>query len=117
MSSNKVMVFVEIVGDSTPTMKKLNLKNKLSDIRKELKKNMNDMNILLFAIKIGHKFAKVELDDEKDIILNDIIFDNSENKFLYLLKNSSPSWNYLNGKRKLDHGRTMSFDGIKEASY
>ncbi|CAB4376445.1 unnamed protein product [Rhizophagus irregularis] len=116
MTSNKTMVFFEIVGDSTPTMKKLNLESNLSVIRKELKKNINDMNILLFAIKVGHKFAKTELEDEEDTLLNDIIFENSGNKFFYLLKNSSPSWNYLNGKLKFDHGRIMSFNGIKEVN-
>ncbi|GBC10196.1 hypothetical protein RclHR1_09420004 [Rhizophagus clarus] len=116
MTSNKVMVFVEIVGDTTPTMKKLNLENNLFNIRKELRKSTNDMNILLFVKKVGHKNAKIELEDENDILLNDIIFDNSGSKFLYLLKNSSPSWNYLNDKCKLDYGRIMSFDGIKEAS-
>ncbi|PKK72000.1 hypothetical protein RhiirC2_865283, partial [Rhizophagus irregularis] len=116
MTSNKTIVFVEIVGDSTPTMKKLNLENNLSNIRKELKKNINDMNILLFAIKVGQIFAKTEPDDENDTILNDIIFENSGSKFLYLMKNSNPSWKYLNEKCKLDFGRITSFDGIKEAS-
>ncbi|CAB5369952.1 unnamed protein product [Rhizophagus irregularis] len=116
MTSNKTMVFVEIVGDSTPIMKKLNLENNLSNIRKELKKYINDMNILLFAIKIGQKFAKTELDDENDTILNDIIFENSGIKFLYLMKNSNPIWKYLNEKCKLDYGRITSFEGIKEAN-
>jgi hypothetical protein len=120
MSTNKKdMIFTEIIADSTrkKKMKKLNIESKLSDIRKELKKSINDMNILLFARKIDdNDFAEIDREDEDDLLLNEIIFDDSENKFLHLLKNSSPSWNYLNEKRKLDHGRIMSFDGNKEAS-
>ncbi|GBC10315.1 hypothetical protein RclHR1_09510006 [Rhizophagus clarus] len=97
-------------------MKKLNLESNLSDTRKELKKSINEMNILLFTRKIDDDDFEIDREDEDDILLNEIIFDNSGNKFLYLLKNSSPSWNYLNEKRKLDHGRIMSFDGNKEAN-
>src|SRR6266498_2924923 len=118
MSSNKVAVFIEIVGNSTPKMKILNLDSNLSDIRIELKKtNISDIDICLFAKKLSViKFAEIGHEDEENIILNDIIFDNSGNKFLYLLKNSSPDWNYFNDERKLDYGCTMSYDGIKRAS-
>ncbi|RGB33723.1 hypothetical protein C1646_743182 [Rhizophagus diaphanus] len=119
MSTNKKdMIFTEIIADSSrkKKMKKLNLESKLFDIRKELKKSINDMNILLFARKLDDDFAEIDREDEDDMRLNEIIFEDSENKFLYLLKNSSPSWNYLNEKRKLDHGRIMSFDGNKEAN-
>src|SRR5207249_11736220 len=105
MSSNK-FVFVEIVGNSTPKMKKLNLDSNLSDIRIELKKkNISDIDILLFAKKLSiNKFAEIDREDEEEMVLNDIIFDNSEKNFLYLLKNSSLCWNYLNNERKLDCG-------------
>ncbi|CAB4436187.1 unnamed protein product [Rhizophagus irregularis] len=112
MSSNEIDVFVETVNDSTLKMKKLNLDKNLSYNRKKL-----DMNLLLFAKKLDDKYAEIDRKEEEEIRLNEIIFDNSGNKFLYLLKNSSPCWNYLNDKCRLDHGRIMSFDGNKISSY
>ncbi len=108
-------IYVETVGESASKVKKLNLNSNLSDIRKELEKK-NDMSLLLFAEKLNNnEFAEIDCDDENDMLLSDIVFDNSGNNFLYLQKNSSPCWNHLNKKCKLAHGRTMSFDGIEIA--
>src|SRR5579871_1089753 len=111
------IVYVKIIEDSTPPkMKKLNLNNNLSDIRKEFEKKNIDMNLLLFAEKLDNDFAVIDQEEENNMSLNDIIFNNSGRKFLYLLKNSSPSWNYLNNKCKLEYGCTISFNGIKKSN-
>ncbi|CAB4471193.1 hypothetical protein RhiirA5_483192 [Rhizophagus irregularis] len=109
-------VYVKIGDNPTPKVKRLNLESKLSDIRKELEEKNIDMSLLLFAEKLSPTFAEIDRDDENGMLLSEIIHDNLGNKFLYLLKDSNPSWNYLNEKRKLDYGRILSFDGIKEAS-
>ncbi|RIA91152.1 hypothetical protein C1645_822458 [Glomus cerebriforme] len=126
MSSNKIIVFIEIVeimGDSiktsTPKMKKLNPDKNLSEIRKELeKKNINDINILLFSKKPNiTKIAEIDREDEEEIFLKEILYENSGSKFLFLSKNDSNlCWDYLNKECKLDYGRTLSVDGIKKAS-
>ncbi|GBC10198.1 hypothetical protein RclHR1_09420006 [Rhizophagus clarus] len=107
MSSDKVMVIVEIVGDPVQKLKKLNLECNLSDIREELEEKDIDMNLLLFAKKLDNKFADVGRKDEKDMLLSDIIIDNSGNIFLYL-RGSSPIWEYFNKKCKLVYGRNMN---------
>ncbi|GBB84051.1 hypothetical protein RclHR1_01070001 [Rhizophagus clarus] len=112
MSSNKVRVFIKIVGESTSKMKRLNLNSNLFDIRKELEKNNTIDDTFLFSNK--HK-EEIERDYENDMLLNEIIeeFDNSKNKFLYLKKNSRPHWKFLIKEYELEYGCTMSFDGIK----
>ncbi|RIA91153.1 hypothetical protein C1645_132041 [Glomus cerebriforme] len=98
-------------------MTKLNLNSKLSEIRKELEnKNINDINISLFSKKLPNKYAEMNSEDEKETHLNEIIYDSSGSKFLYLSKNSSPCWNYLNEECKLDYGCSLSFDGISKAN-
>ncbi|GBC10194.1 hypothetical protein RclHR1_09420002 [Rhizophagus clarus] len=107
-------VYIQIVGSSTLKVKKLNLESNLSDIRKELEEKNIDMNLLLFADKLGHEFVEIDRKDEDDMLLGDIIFDNSGKHFLYL-KDSSPIWNYFNNKYKLDYGRIENSDEIKVA--
>src|SRR5581483_6456219 len=104
MSSNKVMIYVKIIcepnaeeNNPTSKIKRLNPDSNLSDIRKELKKSINDMNILLFAKKLKNlpnEFVEMDRVDEEETLLKEIIFDDSENKFLYLMKNSGLCWNY-----------------------
>ncbi|CAB4495877.1 unnamed protein product [Rhizophagus irregularis] len=98
----------------------LNLKNNLSDIRKELKKYKIINDTLLFTKKISGEFSEVVRENEEKFLLEQIIDkvvnDNSTNIFIYLMKNSIPDWNILNVKCKLDYGCTMSFDGIKRAN-
>src|SRR5438034_8844401 len=110
MSSNKVRVFIKIVGYTTSKMKKLNLDSNLSDISKELEKNNTVNDNLLFSTKHENGFKEIEREDEEDTILNEIIED-LENKFLYLLKDSRPRWKFFNKEYELDYGCTMSFDG------
>jgi hypothetical protein len=110
-------VFVKIVGESASKMKKLNLDSNLSDIRKELEKNNTINDIFLFSTKRKNVFEEIDRDYEDDMLLSDIIekFDNSEDKFLYLMKYSRPYWKFFIKECELEYGCTMSFDGIKIA--
>ncbi|CAB5383625.1 unnamed protein product [Rhizophagus irregularis] len=100
----------------------LNLKNNLSDIRKELKKFRIIDDTLLFTRKVSSEseYSEVIREHEEisllEQIIDKVVNDNSTDIFLYLMKNSIPDWNILNDKCKLDYGCTMSFDGIKRAN-
>ncbi|RGB27234.1 hypothetical protein C1646_769370 [Rhizophagus diaphanus] len=100
----------------------LNLKYKLSDIRKELKKFKIIDDTLFFARKVSSEseYSEVIREHEEisllEQIIDKVVNDNSTDIFLYLMKNSNPDLNILNDKCKLDYGCTMSFDGIKRAN-
>jgi hypothetical protein len=115
MGSTNVRVFIKIVGDSTSKMRNLNLNSNLSDTRKELENNNIINDTFLFSIKRKHLFDDIKRDNENKMLLNEIIEKpgNSENKFLYLMKNSRPYWKFFIEKHLLEYGCTMSFDKIK----
>jgi hypothetical protein len=99
-------VYVKFVKTKTTKVKKLNLESNLTDIRKELENNNIDMNLLLFADKLNNEYIEIDRKDENDMLLSDIIFDDSGNNFLFL-KDSNPIWEYFNEKYKLVYGRTV----------
>ncbi|RIA91151.1 hypothetical protein C1645_875651 [Glomus cerebriforme] len=114
---------VEKIGDSikpsNPKTKKLDINKNLYEIRKELEKsNINDINILLFSKKLVNEYSVTDREDEEKMILKELLFENSDGKFLYLFKSNSDLcyWDYLNKECKLDYGRTLSVDGNKKAS-
>ncbi|CAG8600030.1 14757_t:CDS:1 [Funneliformis mosseae] len=114
--SNKEIVFIMTMEENSK-LHKLNLNDKLPDIRKELE-NYNLINDMFsFSKKNSQKMNDYsEIVCEESFDLKDII-DNSESQnTLYLIKSSRPSWNTLNEKFELDYGRTMTFDGIKKAN-
>jgi hypothetical protein len=115
MSSKKDRVFIKIIGESTSKMEKLNLDSKLSDIRRRLEKNNTINDTYLFSTRHKNEFEEIERDYEDDMLLNEIIekLDNSENKFLYLMKNSRLYWKFFIKECDIEYGRTVSFDGIK----
>ncbi|CAB5376192.1 unnamed protein product [Rhizophagus irregularis] len=120
MDSNKVRVFIKIIGEPTSKMKRLNLDSNLSDVRKELEKNNIINDTFLFSTKQtkqNNMFEEIERDYEIDTLLNEIIeeLDNSMNKFLYL-KYSRPQWKFLIKQCKLEYGCTIGFDGIKTSN-
>lgn len=117
--NNDVDITVQIDDPQPKTAwVKLNLKDNLSKARETLEKNtvikMNDS--LSFARRNNDhdSIDEIAKEDEKGKILNDIIDD--KRKILYLRKNSTPDWKFLNELRKLDYGRTITFDGIKIAN-
>ncbi|PKY38016.1 hypothetical protein RhiirA4_439082 [Rhizophagus irregularis] len=124
MMSSDVMVFIKIIGESSSQSSNkfcpLNLNNHLSDIRKELKDYNIINDIISFSKKENDEFAEVVREVEEKCQLKEIIEIinkvNSKSYYLYLMKNSSLSWNDLNEKCKLDYGRTMSIKGIERAN-
>jgi hypothetical protein len=124
MSSDCDMVLIKTIDDlplQSPKYYLLNLNKNLSDIRKELKKRNIINDTLLFSKKNKDVFGEIIRETEKQFLLEHIIDrvvndDNSNNIILYLKKSSSPNWDILNNKCKLDYGCTMSFDGIKRAN-
>src|SRR5215212_4633180 len=109
-------IFIKIIGDSNAKLDRLNLRNSLSDIRKELEKYDTINETLSFFKKNDNEFAEVEHEIEDKFRLNDIVEYVDSACFLYLKKSSRLGWKILNEKCKLDYGRTMSFDGIKKAN-
>ncbi|CAB5373516.1 unnamed protein product [Rhizophagus irregularis] len=122
--SSDVMVFIKIIGDSSSQSSNkfcpLNLNNHLSDIRKELEDYNIINDIISFSKKENDEYAEVVREVEEKCQLKEIIKIinkvNSKSYYLYLMKNSSLSWNVLNEKCKLDYGRTMSIKGIERAN-
>ncbi|PKC72656.1 hypothetical protein RhiirA1_452074 [Rhizophagus irregularis] len=122
--SSDVMVFIKIIGDSSSQSSNkfcpLNLNNHFPDIRKELEDYNIINDIISFSKKENDEFAEVVREVEEKFQLKEIIEIinkvNSKSYYLYLMKNSSLSWNVLNEKCKLDYGRTMSIKGIERAN-
>src|SRR6185437_1836726 len=56
-------------------------------------------------------FAEIALKDEENIRLDEIIDKNGNILYIKCI-----DWNYLNNSCKLDYGRTMTFDGINNAT-
>ncbi|GBC10311.1 hypothetical protein RclHR1_09510002 [Rhizophagus clarus] len=112
MSSEKIIVFIKIIGNSSPlssNIKRLNPDDSLSDIRKELE-NYNIINdMLLFSKEDNNEFSREE---EETFQLREIIKIDDDRNILYLKQHY---WKILNNQCKLDYGRIMSFDGIKIA--
>src|ERR1051325_9957006 len=118
----KVNVFIKIIDDARIEFRYLSLclEDKLSNIRKELGKNNTINNILSFSIKSPeNEFAEIPREDEQTRCLKGIVEevngDNGVSYNLYLKKSSRLGWKFLNDNCKLDHGCTMSFDGIERA--
>ncbi|RIA95363.1 hypothetical protein C1645_816731 [Glomus cerebriforme] len=119
------IVYIKTIGDFPLQSSKvyfLNLKNKLSDIRKELRKYKIINDTLSFSKKNNNdaEFYEIVRESEENFLLEQIIDevndDNSKSFFLYLKSYSNPTWDVLNDNCKLDYGCTMSFDGIKKAN-
>ncbi|GBC04059.1 hypothetical protein RclHR1_00550004 [Rhizophagus clarus] len=107
-------VIIQIINGSSPQSisKKLNLEDKLSDIRN----NDDDINdTLSFSTKLSdEEYAKVERENEKYYRLKEIITIEDDHYYLYLKINSY--WKILNDNFKLDYGCTASYDGIMKAN-
>ncbi|EXX70781.1 uncharacterized protein OCT59_019176 [Rhizophagus irregularis] len=109
-------IFIKTIGKPTPKLDRLNLTDNLSNIRLELiKRNIIDETLAFSKKTPENEFAEIERENEEIFFLKNIIDDVNSCYFLYLIKNSRPSWKILNEKCKLDYGCTMSFDGIKKA--
>ncbi|GBC01723.1 hypothetical protein RclHR1_04300005 [Rhizophagus clarus] len=123
------MVVINIVEESSEscTLRRLNLEDSLSDIRKndkninnsllfskKLNNDIRDNNEINEVTKLSEKYAKIESEDEKNYHLREIITVINEQNYLFLMKR--PCWNIFNSNCKLDYGCTMSFDGIKKAN-
>src|SRR6185437_11272485 len=117
-----VDVYIKTIDDqqSPNIYKKLNLNNFLSDIRENY--SIVD-DTLSFVKKEGDEYFCIEREDENfqplfDIVEEKEIENSKKGYYLYLKKCSSLSldWKILNDKRKLNYGRTMSFDGMKIAN-
>jgi hypothetical protein len=100
----------------------LDIKCKLSKIRKKLEQNskikMNDT--LSFANKInnnnftgGSSLAEIAREDEEKIILEKII--DKECKTLYL--KSEPDWRFFRDKLKLEYGCTETFEKANKRAF
>jgi hypothetical protein len=99
----------------------LNLKDKLSNIRKKLAQNskikMNDT--LSFANKIsnnntgGSLLAEIAREDEGKIILENII--DEKDKILYL--KSEPDWRFFKDKLKLEYGRNVTLEKANNKAF
>jgi hypothetical protein len=125
--NKNVDVSVQVgIKSSKSVLVSLNLNNNLLEIRQILKQNseieMNDT--LSFAKKISrvnsdgtneYMPSEIASEDESEKILDDIVEKIDGNVILYLEKNSKPNWKFLNDKCKLEHGRTITIDGIKKA--
>src|ERR1051325_8352458 len=103
------------IGDSHKVNFRLHLDDKLSKIRKILKrKGIDEMDSLLFAKKVSNGISEITREEEEERILKNII--NEEDKILYLKFDPKPNWRSLNDKHKLDFGRTMVRDEFKKAN-
>src|SRR2546423_14152724 len=112
---SKSIVFIKTV-DEYPNIKldRLNLEDKLPNIRKELEKYNTINDMLSFSKKFPKKdndgndeFAEIGREKENLMLLREIveiINNESESIILYLIKNSKPGWKGLNEKFKLDYG-------------
>src|SRR4051794_12098623 len=120
---SKSIVFIKTVGEY-PNIKldRLNLDDKLPNIRKELEKYNTINDMLSFSKKFPEKdkdgndqYGEINRETEHTYSLKEIaeVINEGESRILYLMKNSNPGWNGLNVKFRLDYGRVMSFDGIK----
>ncbi|CAI2175511.1 8432_t:CDS:1, partial [Funneliformis geosporum] len=108
-----VEIFVQIDDPPSqrPKMVKLYRDDDLSKIRGILQKKIEMNDTLLFAKKNNRLLAEILRNEEIYNKLNEIL----DGNILYLVKNSIPDWKFLNVKRNLDYGRTVTLDGIKIA--
>ncbi|CAB5394996.1 unnamed protein product [Rhizophagus irregularis] len=102
----------------------LDLRDKLSNIRKKLEQNskveMNDT--LSFANKInknnktsGSSLAEIAKEDEEKIILENIIDIKNNDKFLYL--KSEPDWKFFKDRLKLEYGRSVTLEKANNRAF
>ncbi|GBB87407.1 hypothetical protein RclHR1_13880002 [Rhizophagus clarus] len=98
---------------------RLNLSDDLSEVRQQLEKRDIINSTLSFIRKFSEngkiKFAEIEFEDEKVILLEKIVRRSENTHILTLMKCSKFNWKVMNKLHKLDHGCTMTFDGIKKA--
>ncbi|PKY61452.1 hypothetical protein RhiirA4_486451 [Rhizophagus irregularis] len=99
----------------------LNLKDKLSNIRRKLVQNSEvKMNhTFSFANKINNKgessLAVIAREDEENIILEKIMDKNS--MFLYLKSEPKPDWKFLKDKLKLEYGCTETLEKANKRAF
>jgi hypothetical protein len=96
----------------------LNLKDKLSNIRKILEKNsivkMNDTFSFAKFNSIGKsKLAEITREEEEKIMLENII--DKESKTLYL--KSKPNWRFFVNKLKLEYGRNVTLEKANNRAF
>ncbi|CAB4494229.1 unnamed protein product [Rhizophagus irregularis] len=109
------------IDNQRPVLVSLNLEDKLSKIRERLMQKVKMNDILSFAKKISYDknneslFARIVRGDEAEILLREIVERKNENLiFLYL---SSPDYNFLKNKLKLEYGRTTSLGEINKSAF
>lgn len=125
---NNVIVIVKTIGDppsQPPKSTRLNLSDNLLIIREKLEKDSSINNSLLFSKKYpvinnngnrSYEYAEITLEEEENYLLDEIIDEVMSEKIIYLKKCSKFNWSYLNEKRKLDYGCTITSKGIKKAN-
>ncbi|CAG8597525.1 4263_t:CDS:2 [Funneliformis mosseae] len=76
-------------------------------------------NTFSFSHFKASQFVEIRREEEENIKLSEIIKvvknSDSQDNYLYLIKSSTYDWKFLNRLRKLEFGRTMTFDGNKKA--
>src|SRR5581483_7896003 len=116
---NNIKVVI-IVHNSTsqPKTALLNLSDNLSTIREKLERRNIIDDTFSFTNRFNdNEFSEVSFEDEENIYLGEIVREGKENRndyILYLIEKIN--WKILNNSHKLDHGCTMTLDGIKRAS-
>ncbi|GBC04060.1 hypothetical protein RclHR1_00550005 [Rhizophagus clarus] len=107
-----------------PLLVCLYLNDNLSDIRQKLRQKSYIDDTLSFAKKTGrtqsdgtteYVLSEITREYESEKVLDDIKDTINDDIILYLIKNSKPDWKFLNEKCKLEYGRIITPDGIKEA--
>src|ERR1044071_2643475 len=106
---NEVNVSV-VEMNSKSTLRKLNLNQTLSEIRRRVEEDT--ISRISFFRKLNDEIDEVRVSDEHEWFLREIITNVNGRYILYIKKSY---WNTLINNRRLDYGRTMSFDGIKVA--
>ncbi|CAB5204772.1 unnamed protein product [Rhizophagus irregularis] len=127
---NKIAVTIQKCDPDKRAMIRLNPMEKLSNIRVKLKKHSIVMMEITYSFarktpeinnngannEISYWFAEIAREDEEELTLREILEKINDDNILYLVKNSSPDWKFLNKRRKLSYGCKMTFDGIKKAN-
>src|SRR5436190_1824895 len=116
MLDEVVNVTVKIRDDNkAPRLCPLDLNKNLSNIREELKNEHVIDETFLFSKKEENEFSEIVRGYEDKILLKDIVHCVKPTIYhLYFTKNQGPNWEDFNNKFRLDHGCTMSSDGIKK---
>src|SRR6266540_5954573 len=103
-----VIVQIDDPPSRQPVLTLLNLKNKLSSIRKTLETNsiIHVDHTLSFAGRShGNKLAGISIEDEEKMILEQIVEIKEQQNHLYLIPEFG--WKFLTDKLELEYGRTV----------